>query len=171
MTELSPRETARAAGEIRYWPDAPCIHGHAAERYTAEGTCVECRRLKNMRPESKAARARWESGQTLAAQQRKRYSSQRAKAKAKGYAKAPHERHCPPRPEDNRCERCMNVPTHTLCQDHDHKTGAFRGYICIPCNTKIEHHVDDPLTLAYFVMAARRVHCEPSDHHAPRPSP
>ncbi len=42
------------------------------------------------------------------------------------------------RPCPERCEICNELPTTSrggrLHFDHDHKTGAFRGWICSPCN-------------------------------------
>jgi hypothetical protein len=31
-----------------------------------------------------------------------------------------------------------------LARDHDHKTGAFRGYLCLSCNVGLGHFKDDP---------------------------
>ena len=38
----SSRETARDAGEKTYDPGAPCVRGHDALRYVANGGCLEC---------------------------------------------------------------------------------------------------------------------------------
>jgi hypothetical protein len=41
----------------------------------------------------------------------------------------------PPPPKDNRCQKCR---AHTkLHLDHDHETGAFRGWLCLKCNMGI----------------------------------
>src|ERR1035437_5063849 len=37
-----------------------------------------------------------------------------------------------PSPEDKKCELCR--AERPLCIDHDHKTGAFRGWLCSSCN-------------------------------------
>ena len=40
-------------------------------------------------------------------------------------------------PKGDRCEICLTFEQdlkHSLCFDHDHKTGKFRGWICKPCN-------------------------------------
>jgi hypothetical protein len=54
------------------------------------------------------------------------------KARMEGYA------HCdeiPPQPTDGCCQKCR---AHTsLVPDHDHKTGAFRGWLCLQCNMGI----------------------------------
>ena len=66
----------------------------------------------------------------------------RGKAKAAGYAPPPLEDDCPSRPVDGRCQSCGRTPRHarfgeTLCLDHDHRTGKFRGWICDQCNRGI----------------------------------
>lgn len=41
------KKSAIAAGLKRYFTGAPCRYGHLAERQVANGTCVECNRLKS----------------------------------------------------------------------------------------------------------------------------
>lgn len=36
--------------------------------------------------------------------------------------------------QDGRCAICGEVPEKPLHYDHDHGTGAFRGFLCGPCN-------------------------------------
>ena len=44
----------------------------------------------------------------------------------------------PTRPEPEVCDNCRRPPrAKALAIDHDHKTGAFRGWLCGPCNTGI----------------------------------
>lgn len=61
--------------------------------------------------------------------------ARRKRARDGGYVMPPHERDCPPRPQDGRCQSCRK-PTgiDTLCMDHDHQTGMFRGWVCTECN-------------------------------------
>ena len=46
-----------------------------------------------------------------------------------------------PRPMPEQCEICgafmSDFKIKSLCYDHDHKTGAFRGWICTRCNVAI----------------------------------
>jgi hypothetical protein len=44
-----------------------------------------------------------------------------------------------PRPEPKKCECCSKrqILKRAMCLDHDHDTGEFRGWLCIPCNTGI----------------------------------
>ena len=46
----------------------------------------------------------------------------------------PREKHCPPKPEDSLCQ-CCREPVKKFHLDHCHDTGAFRGWVCNPCNT------------------------------------
>src|SRR6516164_3935627 len=51
-----------------------------------------------------------------------------------GYLPPPREEDCPPRPDDGLCECCGSL-TFLFHLDHCHKTGKFRGWVCIGCNT------------------------------------
>jgi hypothetical protein len=65
-------------------------------------------------------------------------------ARRNGFVLPPKEKECPPRPIDGRCQICGRVPQTRLTGrsgspgglqlDHDHKTGRFRGWLCIGCN-------------------------------------
>lgn len=54
------REEAIAAGEPKFWPGVPCLHGHVCEWYTQPtstwvgGKCCECAAEYNAKPEAKA---------------------------------------------------------------------------------------------------------------------
>lgn len=48
------------------------------------------------------------------------------------------------------CQICGNVPKRGLDQDHDHKTGETRGWLCHACNRKLWPGV----TPAWLVRAA-----------------
>lgn len=80
----------------------------------------------------------------------------------RGYAPPPPERDCPPRPSDGQCQRCHEIAAShmrkpagmtSLVMDHDHETGAFRGWVCTGCNGRVER-VNDELTRAYLTGAA-----------------
>lgn len=55
-----------------------------------------------------------------------------------GKARAYHRKRTglpiPTRREPKRCELCKQEQFRGLCIDHDHNTGAFRGWLCHRCN-------------------------------------
>ena len=61
--------------------------------------------------------------------------SRRRQAKKMGYAAPPRERDCPPRPLSGAPCQCCGDPTIRFHLDHNHVTGAFRGWTCSGCNT------------------------------------
>lgn len=73
--------------------------------------------------------------------QRRHYDKHRETILARGRKKT----------QQKRAERTANCPicdTHeVLVWDHNHKTGAFRAYICSPCNLALGHAKDNPTTL------------------------
>lgn len=51
------------------------------------------------------------------------------------------------RPEPAYCEVCQQPTTRrgqSLALDHDHKTGRFRGWLCMHCNVILGHAGDSP---------------------------
>lgn len=44
----SARTVARQKGLDRYFTGVPCSHGHVAERFVRNATCVECERLRKV---------------------------------------------------------------------------------------------------------------------------
>jgi len=58
-------------------------------------------------------------------------------ARRGGYAPpVQRERDCPQRSSDGVCWQCMK-PAARLYRDHDHTTGAFRGWLCFSCNSTL----------------------------------
>ena len=49
----------------------------------------------------------------------------------------------PTRPEPDQCECCGRWTEAALCFDHNHITGAFRGWLCSPCNRALGLFGDD----------------------------
>lgn len=118
------RAKAIAAKLTRYHGKT-CRHGHGTERKTANGECVVCWRLRKRRQNDYA------------------HGSRRRKAERNGFAPPPPETECPPRPADGRCQYCED-DSGPLCLDHDHVTGAFRAWLCHPCN--LNDVLSTPLT-------------------------
>jgi hypothetical protein len=54
----------------------------------------------------------------------------------------------PTRPEPEFCEICGGKSCHPhLCEDHNHNTGLFRGWICQRCNQALGLFKDNPETV------------------------
>jgi hypothetical protein len=49
-----------------------------------------------------------------------------------------------------KCHLCLSDESlgRRLCMDHDHKTGAFRGWLCSSCNMWLGRMGDDPILAA-----------------------
>jgi hypothetical protein len=76
----------------------------------------------------------------VAAVERRRLSKRATKRRKRERA-ATH-----PRPLG--CEICGQTPKErALASDHDHATGAFRGWLCSPCNLGLGSFRDSPLAL------------------------
>ena len=67
----------------------------------------------------------------------------------------------PTRPAPEACECCGATKTqrragHSLCGDHDHTTGKFRGWLCHPCNLGIGNLGDTVAGLEKGIAYLRR---------------
>jgi len=135
MPEIITRDAARARGLKRFFTGVPCKRGHVAERYvvgTGGAMCIECGR-SGRQPRIIS------EGQYAAARDRTRVRH----AARDGYAPPPSERDCLPRPADGRCDCCLVLVIGPFHMDHDHITGAFRGWTCDGCNVG-RGMADDP---------------------------
>lgn len=122
------RANARLIGDKRYTEEYSCGEGHARVRYTANGSCVECQRQKNIT----------------------RYWSDHAAGKAysRNY-KRKRTLPAPTRPEPEACELCGGDGGigRALALDHCHQSGKFRGWLCHRCNVGLGHFSDDAALL------------------------
>ena len=60
----------------------------------------------------------------------------------------------PTRPEPALCECCGKASKRPICLDHDHLTGAFRGWLCNNCNNglgKIGDSVESVQRMLYYL--------------------
>jgi len=157
----------------------PCKRGHLADRYTLNGTCVECTAEKKRTPHYKRLQRTYYINRPQ--EQKDREAARRASPEWKAYEKAyrstpeykarrkeldrayrldpknreyRNARHrqlayrektrrlaglpTPTRPEPAFCECCgSDNKGCAMSLDHDHVTGAFRGWLCNLCNTAI----------------------------------
>jgi len=63
-----------------------------------------------------------------------------------------------PRPKPIQCEICGGLGR--ICYDHDHKTGKFRGWICLRCNVAIgmvKENTETLMALADYIKKSREV--------------
>ena len=127
---------AKLIGLRHYFTGVPCKHGHLDLRYVAQGACVQCHA---------ADFDVWYRRRNPTVKKRDRHRSGRRTARRKGYVPQPHERDCPPRPEDGRCQNCgqvaearwaMSPGRASMVLHHCHETGAFLGWYCSGCNTR-----------------------------------
>jgi hypothetical protein len=124
----------------RYYTGKPCVRGHFSERLTSTGSCCECKR------ENKKDRKDWLVYPESARRRKKTYRLthvEQLRTAARRRAGLPE----PTRPEPPACEVCGRPRGKTLCIDHDHETGVFRGWLCQQCNMAAGLVKESPDTL------------------------
>ena len=157
------RHDAQLLGRSRYFTGKPCKRGHTAERLTKTCHCIACETDRPRRPYKAGSQRPWYK--TDAGRAARRDDARRRAARDGGYVAAPRERDCPPRPANGKCQCCgKEAASHrgkppgvaSLCMDHDHKTGIFRGWTCNSCNRALGFFDDSMVGLrrAVLYMAA-----------------
>ena len=159
MNEIITRSQAKSRGLMHYFTGKPCRFGHTLPRRTKNGSCSECVRARRRKYRSENIEKVRAAARTDKA--RKYFRDWRAanKEKSDGYhrtyiEKYPERRKAtmrrtaglpdPTRPEPDHCECCGGLPgRHSMCLDHDHNTGEFRGWLCTKCNSAIGKLGDD----------------------------
>lgn len=128
---MTPRQKARTAGLRTYLSEKPCCRGHLAPRLVFNGKCTECKYPSALK--HREYNARWKAkypGRDQEVKYRHRYGVELSEI----------------RPKPSRCEACgQDHPKIVL--DHCHETGAFRGWLCDPCNVVLGMVKDNPETL------------------------
>jgi hypothetical protein len=154
---LNTRKTAKAAGEKSYSTGLPCSRGHISPRNTISAECLECHHLRRtigLAPREKFKTPRWKRiflknpdayRKKHAARRKRQYwaNPEKARTKSRKLQGVPE----PTRPCPQFCECCGELPNgrhQTLCADHNHKTGKFRGWICGNCNLGLGNFKDSP---------------------------
>lgn len=156
-----------------------CKRGHVDPERDASGHCKECERERARKryatnPERKREQARkWRATNLERAREQVRKwraaNPERKREQDRKWRAANLERErelsrkhqglpAPTRPEPHECECCERPAwDRALHLDHDHRTGAFRGWLCTSCNTAIGKLGDDRAgllrALAYLYRA------------------
>lgn len=156
--QLISRKDAKAQGLTRYYTGKPCLRGHVSERKVAGFACLICSRAAWL-AYAKQKPSRVRVHQKRAA--RKRYyadvEKSRARVRADNWKRAGIR---PTTPRPKVCECCAAPPNGkgTLHADHDHTTGAFRGWLCFKCNSGIGNLGDNAPGVRRALAYLRRRH-------------
>ena len=106
--------------------------------------CIRCNILKSSYPQCGRKISRY--GITIS---RKRYCSD-CHARQDRVIRQLRKIYTPP-PPHSPCECCGRTPP-SLSLDHDHNTGAFRGWLCKECNVGLGFLGDDEAGLERALM-------------------
>lgn len=139
--QLISRQDAKARGLKHYYTGKPCTHGHKGRRYVGSGACAPCAVIhstaQNKKQTTEQRRANW-----------KKYYDRHPERARESARRAGWKRDGMPTPTRDRpltCEACNEPPKkRALALDHDHASGAFRGWLCDRCNFAIGLLFDDP---------------------------
>jgi hypothetical protein len=140
LQQVITRQEALKNNIRRYFTGKPCKREHIAERNTSSGTCSECITLANKIFSSLYPEKKKEKNLAYRLKKKREYAENPEKFRkarsesfyrTKGFPVATR-----PRPE--LCECCQKPSTSkALALDHCHKTGVFRGWLCLKCNLGI----------------------------------
>jgi hypothetical protein len=147
---------ALALGLTRYFTGSPCRYGHICQRHTSNTCCVECRRASNRHfykrhrekcvarnqawrkdnPErAREVGRRYRANNLEKAREAGRRCAKKYRAKNLVYQRRVAGLPEPTRPCPDTCECCgRGKGKRAFSLDHDHRTGAFRGWLCAACN-------------------------------------
>lgn len=168
------RQEALLSGLKTYESHVKCKNGHSGLRYTRDDRCVECRNAAREKWEAK--NPEWRKNNTAkwraANQDKVRASSKKSNDKWPLHnperrkaitLKASRTRQGlpePTRPVGLNCE-CCGTPRSALKRelhlDHNHETGAFRGWLCGRCNVGIGMLGDNVAGLQRAIAYLERV--------------
>lgn len=176
MNLPASQKEALSLGEMYYFTGKPCRYGHITRRYAPNGSCYICQcnhreKWQAANPEVKKnwdKRYRTRNVDTLRLKKQeygRKYRDSIRERRAKWLAKpgikerlsayrmrkSRAARGCPEplRPAPAVCECCGHPPKDgkSLCIDHCHASGVFRGWLCNACNLAIGLLRDDPVNL------------------------
>jgi hypothetical protein len=130
-----------ACGRGKPKEDFPCIKLDKRRNKVRRNVCRECYNAAHRTPEARE-------------QHRKQSGARNDYEKRREYYKEWHIKHnigrlelLAGRPRPLVCDVCGKPPPSNklgVAFDHDHETGAFRGWLCGPCNSALGLVQDDP---------------------------
>lgn len=181
--EVITREAACSKKLKKYFTGIPCKHGHICERWVCDATCFECKKIKVKKWQQKSKKQlaaykreyRKQNLDKVRELEKKRYDREIDRLKRKKYSKAFDERRklkqvaLAGRDKPKACEIC-NESDVRICFDHCHKTGLFRGWLCVRCNSALGLVKDDIkllMRLAAYLNQQRKgreLYCDKIDN-------
>lgn len=98
--------------------------------------------------------------------------AEKHKERIRGYSQRYRGLPEPTRPEPIHCECCGRAPMRNgrLELDHDHVTGAFRGWLCHRCNLGIGNLQDSRAGIRLADEYLERAECQTTQQILPSPS-
>lgn len=128
-------------------------------RLGVKGWCKDCElaysRLPRQRRKSKERWAEYMSDPKNRAYERKRSKAKYDPEKSKDYALRQMGITLKRFRRSSRCALCRKRPNR-LCADHNHRTGKFRGVLCVTCNTTLSKFENQPGFLKRLIQYLRR---------------
>ncbi len=147
---LISRDEALSLGLPSFFTGKPCRKGHVTTRRVKRSWCEECYQLryKKGRRNLEANRQYYRKWRTENIDHHRAYMRRK-----RGFPE-------PTRPCPLTCENCDGPPNGagSLCLDHCHATGAFRGWLCSRCNVGLGCLGDDLEGLARTQAYLERFH-------------
>ena len=163
MHKYTTRAEAKAAGVTHYYPQKPCCHGHEGKRLVSNSCCCACMLIGTKKYRSVPEKAKFQNDRQkertreyrknpeYAARERERRNAEARTEKGRKRARnnylrntmgiTTEEAEAVLVAQGHKCAICERDLTHARLRqkahDHDHKTGKFRGILCVNCNTSI----------------------------------
>ena len=152
-------------GLKRYFTGKICSNGHISERYIA-GSCVECTSNQSVKwrmnnPEkTKYHKDKWREFNPEKDKESRQKSCKNNIGKFRKYKGLPE----PTRDMPEACEICGLIETRkhymgtvsSLCLDHCHESGKFRGWVCSRCNLTLGRVNDSAELLELMAQYIRK---------------
>ena len=119
---------AKELNLIRYWTGKPCEAGHLSERYVSSRHCVVCQKERT---------TKYQKTQKGKDKSRERQLQNKYGVSLQEVLNA------------KKCEICFTslisegMQGNSVCVDHDHATGAVRGFLCNNCNRGLGMFMDN----------------------------